>query len=135
MTKVGRPTEYKDEYVDKVDVYLTMCEDTVTEQGKLKVSLPTTDGFARFLGVARSSLYEWEKQHQEFSDALEKVRVEQKERLLNMGLSNDYNSTIAKLILSSNHGMSDSTKTDITSNGDTVHGFTFVKNDSDNTTD
>lgn len=110
----GRPTEYRPEYVVMVDHYLAEHEDTVTEQGKLKVRLPTTDGFARYLGVARSSLYLWEKSHPEFSDSLDKIRNEQQERLLNMGLSGEYNPTIAKLVLSANHGMRE--KSDVTTN-------------------
>lgn len=116
----GRPTEYKPEYCEQAEVYLMECEDTLTERGKLQVKLPTTDGFARFLGVARSSLYLWEKSHPEFSDALDKIRNEQQERLLNMGLSGDYNPTIAKLVLSSNHGMREKTETDVTSGGDKI---------------
>jgi DNA-packaging protein gp3 len=116
----GRPTEYKPEYCEQAEVYLMDSEDTLTERGKLQVKLPTTDGFARFLGVARSSLYLWEKSHPEFSDALDKIRNEQQERLLNMGLSGDYNPTIAKLVLSSNHGMREKTETDVTTGGDKI---------------
>jgi len=116
----GRPTEYKPEYCNQAEVYLMNCEDTLTERGKIQVKLPTTDGFARFLGVARSSLYLWEKSHPGFSDALDKIRNEQQERLINMGLSGDYNSTIAKLVLSSNHGMKEKSETDVTSGGEKV---------------
>jgi len=129
-TKIGRPTEYKEEYIDKVDEYLKLNVDEEvqvvkqanTEKGyemydnKLKVRLPTIEGFAKFIGVNKTSLYEWEKVNQEFSNALGKIRTEQQQRLINMGLSGDYNSTIAKLILSSNHGMSE--RTDITSKGE-----------------
>lgn len=117
MADVGRPSEYKSEYIGMVEHYLADKEDTLTEQGKLQVRLPTTDGFARYLGVARSSLYLWEKSHPEFSDALDKIRNEQQERLLNMGLSGDYNPTIAKLVLSSNHGFREKSEQDITSAG------------------
>ena len=117
--KTGRPTKYKKEYCKKVDVYLSekvdkevkVIKQVNEEKGyemydnKLKVQLPTIEGFAIFLEVNKTTLYEWEGKHPEFSNALDKIRTEQKERLINSGLAGDYNSTIAKLILSSNHGM------------------------------
>ena len=76
--------------------------------------LPSIEGLARYLEVSRDTLYEWEKQYPEFSDILEAVRAEQADRLINNGLSGDYNPTITKLMLSK-HGYSD--KTDITTAG------------------
>ena len=130
---MSRPEEYKKEYVDKVDEYLELNKDeeirsvrsakvskfNEDKSGwqnvgiKLKVKLPTIEGFALFIGVSKKSLYNWEEKYPEFLHALEKIRTEQHNRLINMGLSGDYNSTIAKLILSSNHGMRE--KADVTS--------------------
>jgi curved DNA-binding protein CbpA len=42
---------------------------------------------------------------------LKKILDEQKQRLLNKGASGEYNSTIAKLILSANHGMAEKKET------------------------
>lgn len=135
----GRPAEYKEEYIAKVDEYLEEHQDEEVQvvkqssekyemfDNKLKVRLPTIEGFARYIDVNKTTLYEWESKHEEFSNALDKIRIEQKERLLNSGLSGDYNSTIAKLILSSNHGMSD--KQDITSGGETIKSNTIVIKD------
>ena len=123
----GRPTDFKEEYCQKADEYLELNQDedvqvvkqASTEKGyemydtKLKVRLPTIEGFALFLGVNKTTLYEWEKRYPNFSNALEKIRTEQHNRLINSGLSSEYNSTIAKLILSSNHGYKE--KSDITS--------------------
>ena len=141
MAKAGRPSEYKEEYVDKADEYLATCIDdegvtfkeekitkdlngesdkeisTRTTEKKLTVKLPTHEGFAKYLGVNTSSLYAWEKEHKTFSKALAKIKEEQKERLLNKGLSGEYHSTIAKLILASNHGMADKVDNDIKSDG------------------
>ena len=114
----GRPSEYKEEYIDKVDEYLALNVDE--EEERLKVKLPTIEGFALFIGVNKTSLYEWEKKHDDFSNALNKIRTEQQGRLLNKGLSGDYNSTIAKLILSSNHGMSEKQNIDHTSKGEPI---------------
>jgi hypothetical protein len=131
-TKVGRPTLYKEEYITKVDEYLELHQDEQVQvvkqssekyemyDNKLKVKLPTIEGFARFIGVNKTTLYEWESSYPEFSNALEKIRQEQQQRLINNGLSGEYNSTIAKLILSSNHGMREKSETDITSGGEKI---------------
>ena len=119
--------QYKEEYCDKVDEYLKDQVDKevkIVKQeneekgykmyaGKLKVQLPTLEGFARFIDVSHKTLLKWERNNIPFGKALSKIRTEQKGRLINMGLSGDYNSTIAKLILSANHGMREGT--DITS--------------------
>lgn len=125
----GRPIEYKEEYCQKADEYLELHKDeeraivrqSNSEKGyemydnKLAVKLPTLKGFARFIDVNESTLYEWDKKYPEFSKSLDKIKTEQHDRLINNGLSGDYNPTIAKLILSSNHGMSE--KQDVTSGG------------------
>lgn len=124
---MGRPTDYTPEMVQRAKEYLDGCEDVEidrikqanTEKGyemyetKLKVNLPTIQGLARYLGVNQDTVYEWAKIYPEFSETLEDIRNEQAQRLLNKGLSGDYNSTIAKLILSSNHGFRE--RTDLTS--------------------
>jgi hypothetical protein len=123
--------EYKEEYVNKVDEYIELCVDedlnmnkqANKEKGyqifntKIKVNLPTIEGFARFIGVNKTSLYEWEKIHPRFSNALGLIRTEQRQRLIDNGLSGDYNPTIAKLILSANHGMVEKQGIDHTSGG------------------
>lgn len=136
--KLGRPCEFKEEYIDRVDFYLKEHQDEFfdytksesntgsSKERKIIVKLPTIEGFALYLGVNKTSLYEWEKKNEIFSNALDKIRIEQKKRLLDKGLSGDYNSTIAKLILSSNHGMSDRQDLDVTSKGEAIKGFNFV---------
>ncbi len=128
--KMGRPTEYKEEFIDKVDEYLEDNQDTYKDFIKQKniekgyemfdrgltVKLPTIEGFALFIGVSKKVLYTWEQKHPDFLHALDKIRTEQQQRLINMGLSKDYNSTIAKLILSSNHNMVEKTQADVNLN-------------------
>ena len=79
--------------------------------------LPTIEGLALYLKVARSTIYEWMKdvEKQEFSDTVEAILAKQGLMLMNKGLTNEFTPTIAKLMLSSNHGMSE--RTDITSGG------------------
>lgn len=121
----GRPSEYKVSFCSDVDKYLKESQDGSEEYWKirgkisdsydriLKVKLPTLKGFARYIGISEPTLYEWDKKYPEFSKSLDKIREEQYSRLINHGLSGEYNSTIAKLILSSNHGMRE--RADVTS--------------------
>ena len=118
MSKGGRPTKYTKEIIKKAEKYLSECIDT-TEQvitgesekftsykEKLKVNLPTIEGLAVYLEVHRDTLYEWEKEHDDFSDIIERLRGSQIKSLVNNGLSGDYNPTIAKVLLSK-HGYSE----------------------------
>lgn len=125
MAKVGRPTEYKKEYIKAVDSYLAENIDSY-EENRFNVNLPTIEGFAVFIGVNKSSLYEWAEKYPEFSNSLEKILHEQQKRLINSGLSGQYNSTIAKLILSSNHGMSEKNEIDHTSKGKQINGVGVI---------
>lgn len=113
---VGRPSKYDPIYIESATTYLEDNTDILTE-GKLKVKLPTIEGFAAFVGVNKTTLYEWSKVHPEFSNALDKIKTEQQKRLVNSGLSGDYNSTIAKLVLSANHGMSEKTESKVEHSG------------------
>jgi len=109
--------EYEEKYIKEVDKYLKKNKDRYTKflkqknkdystyESRLKVKLPTIVGFAIYLNVSEKSLYNWADVHSEFRVALDKIKNEQKQRLINSGLAGIYNSTIAKLILSSNHGM------------------------------
>jgi len=120
---MARPTTYTAEMLSKTNEYLLLCEDTEIEREgnrggteyRLNVKLPTIEGLSVYLGVARDTLYEWATKHEEFSDTLDSLRAEQADKLINNGLSGSYNSTIAKLMLSSNHGMRE--KSDVTSDG------------------
>lgn len=105
MSGTGRPSEYDESFIDNVDAYLAERQDSGTT-----VQLPTLEGFAHYIGFNKTTLYEWEKAHEAFSNALDRIRLEQRERLMNKGLSGAYNPTIAKLILSSNHGMAERTE-------------------------
>lgn len=130
---MGRHSEFKEEYISQVDEYLASCidkepyRDSEGQQIERTVKIPTVEGFALFLGVNKSSLYKWEaEQSEDFSDALDKIRIEQRERLINNGLANRYNSTIAKLVLSANHGMSEKRDIDLTSNKKELKNLTEI---------
>jgi len=123
MAKVGRPSEYDPKFCDEVDKYLSENQDKYIRYRSisinLKVKLPTIEGFSAFLNVSKTTIYSWASEHEEFLNALEKILQEQHNRLINSGLSGEYNSTIAKLILSANHGMSD--RIDISTKGESLN--------------
>src|SRR4051794_13604447 len=116
----GRPSEYSEEILADARMYLNTCEDETEKvvemaneekgyekyRNKLKVNLPSVAGLAIYLEVARSTVYEWADQHKEFSDILEDILAEQEKRLIENGLSGDYNPQIAKLVLGK-HGYND----------------------------
>lgn len=114
---MARPTLYTDKILQLAKDYIQSCEDTIVD-GKLKVNLPTVEGLSLFLGVTRSTIYEWEGNHDEFSDTLAELKAKQAQMLISEGLANNYNSTIAKLMLSSNHGMRE--KSDVTTNDNPI---------------
>jgi len=114
--KMGRPTKYKGiETINIVKKYLEDTEDeeyrlirtdgttSTTYENKLKVKIPTIEGLALILEVNLDTVYEWEKHHKEFSEILGNVRKKQAKVLIEKGLSGDYNSTIAKVLLTK-HG-------------------------------
>lgn len=97
----GRPTDYSEQTIVKAVAYINSCRDR-----KKDVNIPTIEGLAIYLGVTRSTVYEWKDEYKGFSDILGLLMQEQGMRLINKGLSGKYNPTIAKLILSK-HGYKD----------------------------
>lgn len=99
----GRPVEYNQSYVEKTKEYLDSCVDITNEHGRLIVKLPSIEGLAVFLDINKTTVYDWESKYEEFSHVIDTLRGKQAEKLLNNGLSNTYNSTIAKVLLTK-HG-------------------------------
>jgi hypothetical protein len=102
----GRPTEYNQELIDKAEDYLTNYADA----GDL---VPTIAGLACVLGVHRDTLYDWAAQpeKQEFSYILKMVMQYQERKLVNGGLSDVFNASITKMMLTK-HGYSDKQEVD-----------------------
>ena len=116
MTKlIGRPPEYKPQILIKAKEYINSCVDSIEEYHKtrgsssdsfdriVRVKLPTIEGLAVYLGIARNTVYDWEDKYIEFSHIIEELRAIQADRLINNGMSGDYNPTIAKVLLTK-HG-------------------------------
>ena len=121
----GRPTKYTAAIQKKADEYLSACgneywdyhktrgEKSDGYERKVDIELPSNEGLALFLDISESTLYLWDQKHPIFSETLGRIKLLQKKMLTQGGLNGDYNSTIAKLMLSSNHDMRE--KSDLTS--------------------
>lgn len=113
----GRPTEYTPELLEKAEEYLNKLKnDERVNDINAVFTPPSVAHLAVELGVSRKSLYNWAEQHEEFLHILEQILAIQEDMLLDRGLIGQYNSTIAKLMLTK-HGYSDKTETDVTSGG------------------
>jgi hypothetical protein len=97
---IGRPSKYRDDIPERTLEYVKTFK-------KLGDLLPTMEGLVLYLGVPRSTLYDWAKQpdKQAFSDALDVLKQTQAKMLFENGLEGKYNSTITKLMLSHNHNV------------------------------
>lgn len=102
---MARPTIYSEEIVNESWSYIGYCND-VHKGDKTEVRLPTIEGLALHLEISRSTLYLWQKEHQEFSDIIETLLQKQAQTLVNNGLQGTYNPTIAKVLLTK-HGYTD----------------------------
>jgi len=77
--------------------------------------IPSAVGLCIAINLPKSTLYDWSKQDdKQFSDILGLINAKQQNVLINKGLSGDFNSNIAKLVLGK-HGFHD--KTDSTHSG------------------
>jgi hypothetical protein len=103
----GRPTTYDAIKVAKAVV-------AYVKKRQQQHFLPTIEGLAVHIEVARATLYEWASEHPEFSDILEQLKAAQADQLIQNGLVGHFNATITKLMLTK-HGYVD--KQDVTSDG------------------
>lgn len=106
---MARLTDYNPEMLEKAKQYAADAYSACV--GKESTACPSVAELALFLGVSRSTVYLWAKDHDEFSDILEKILAAQELQLVGNGLSGKYNSTIAKLMLTK-HGYVDKAETD-----------------------
>lgn len=95
----GRPTKYTTSTITNVKKYISNC----VEQG----IFPTIEGLSAILGVGTRTLYDWEAEHPDFSQTMDKLRDAQKQLLITNGLTGTYNTRFAMFLLKANHGMSE----------------------------
>jgi len=111
----GRPTKYNKTIFSETQKYLDSCVDksytvvrsqserTKSVENRLRVKLPTIEGLAFHLHINKTTIHEWRRAHPEFSNLIDELLALQVDRLVNQGLSGDYNATIAKVLLTK-HG-------------------------------
>jgi|WetSurSiteA1Bulk_404760.scaffolds.fasta_scaffold04390_3 hypothetical protein len=102
----GRPSKYREIFVEEVDKYIKTT-------GREQTELPTKQGLALWFNVDENTLNSWGKKHKRFFSALNKLMLVQAKQLINDGIygGKDVNSTIVKLLLQNNHGMKERTDT------------------------
>lgn len=105
----GRPTKYSPEVIQEINSYLA---EAIPEN----MQIPTVEGIALKLGISKDTLYEWAKEHKEFSDALAKLKMTQKQSLINTGIfgGKEINAAIISLLLRVNHEMVEVTRQELT---------------------
>ncbi len=138
---VGRPSVYSmtDKWEEWIAAWVKHDQDTFDENG-LEVRLPTIASLSVWLNeklkksdvrcdyvsaVTIEGYGRGENPKPEFLYALRYIKEEQRKRLINGGLSGKYNSTIAKLILSANHGMHEKKETE--HSGKILTGFNVIE--------
>ena len=94
---MARPTDYTDELLIKANEYINDCPDVVH----------TVVGLCLHIGIAKSTCYRWiEEDNQVFKDIVDTVAALQERKLLSNGLTNEFNASITKLLLTK-HGYTD----------------------------
>lgn len=117
--ELGRPSGLTQELIDKAKDYLL---DGYKEFGNI---VPSIAGLGCYLGIGRSTIYEYKEKSKDFSDTLEAILMKQEMLLINGGLNQTFSGTISKLMLA-NHGYSDKVETDITTKGESVNKPTTI---------
>ena len=98
--KLGRPTKYNKELLEKAGNYIHLYEE-------LDEVCPTIEGLALYIGISRETLYRWcgEDDKKDFNDTVRNVTQTQKIVLINKGLAGKFNSKITQLLLGANHSV------------------------------
>lgn len=101
---MARPTKYTSELLEAANEYL----ENYREHGD---QMPSHIGLFLAIGISRTCGYDWAKEEgkEVFSDILDKCLMLQHQKLMNSGLTGDFNAAITKLALGK-HGYSDKTE-------------------------
>lgn len=110
MNEIGRPSKYDPRYCQEMIEYFS-CELAKKVGNKSEAcELPQITLFAKKIGVARSTLDEWRKAHDEFSDAYSHCMKMQEAILVGNAIQNRYNPYFAQFMLKNCHNWHDRTE-------------------------
>lgn len=118
--EIGRPSGLTPELIEKAKDYLL---DGYSDFGNI---VPSVAGLGCYLGIGRSTIYEYKALSKEFADTLDAILMKQEMLLINGGLNQTFSGTITKLMLA-NHGYSEKVETDITTNGESINKPTTIE--------
>lgn len=119
QNQMARPTDYSEEILTKSQEYLNnLPKDEAVH---------SIEGLAEYLGITRPTIYDWESQAEkkEFSYIVEQVRQKQAKQLVNKGLKGEYNSSIAKVMMSK-HGYAEKQEIDHTTKGEKIENSPLI---------
>ena len=105
----GRPTKYTPELLTMSREY---ADTGYAENDEL---FPSHVGLCLYVGIGKSTAYDWAKEDDkaEFSDIFDEIMMKQELTLVKNSITGEYNSTIAKVMLTK-HGYSDKLQTELT---------------------
>lgn len=110
---VGRPAKYTlEELQEKAIEYLKVYDKPKPEG--LGSNHPSHVGFALFLGISKTALYDYKDKYKDFLATLDEISSFQEFVLTNNGLDKTFNPMITKLMLA-NHGYHEKIETTNTS--------------------
>lgn len=115
---VGRPSKYNPAMQEQADAYLYGWED-------IGDAIPSRVGLCCFLGIDKTTSYDWEEKYPDFSHTCKAVEALQERTALNKGITGAFNSQITKLVLA-NHGYSDRQAVDHTTGGNEIRTFSSM---------
>lgn len=104
----GRPKKYTDEFIEN--------EAEAFEKWIEKPNSPWFEDFANQRGYSPDYLSEWAKENKRFFGAYKRAQALQKSILIKGGLSNKFNPSFTKFVMSNTCGWSDRTESKISGN-------------------
>ena len=107
MAKVGSPTKYTPEFIEKAEEYAEKWEE-------LGDPVPMLCGLAVHCGVTKETVSRYRKKHDDFDQLCARVMAEQEKVLLQKGLTRKHDNSLTKLMLM-RHGYNERTQVDMTS--------------------